>query len=193
MTQELATHFRRAWTRKENIALRFQNEPDWLALWQVREHVILRAITSAKDRGNSWRNFQVGAAAFLSSKDPELLRSLGKTPQIIYTGANWKLGSDQRNTCAEQEIVAQIRQQEHFFYPKEVLMLVIAGECLHEPDRESNIFTKTLHPCNHCRKLLSETPQITPSTLIVSVNLDNTKRRIWSFESLLKIHNGSLP
>lgn len=186
---ELPLQFRRAWTHNdESFIFLAREEPDWLALWQVREHLVDRALNAARERGTSYRNFKVGTAAFLTSERPELLRQLRRPTHIIFTGSNWKQGPEERNTCAEQEIVSQIRQLRHLHYPKEVLALVVAGDCLQEPDRVSGVNPNYLHPCSHCRKLLSAIPQVTENTLIISVNLENTKKRIWTFEEILKIH-----
>ncbi len=194
MTQKLAHILRQALACHSEVPPEeFFRQPDWLNLWQMREHLVDRAIDSATERGRSYRDFRVGAAAFVSSKDPSLLRSLGRPTQIIYTGANWKLGQDERNTCAEQEIVSQLRQQEHLFPSKEIMALVVAGEAQDEPDAESGVCTKTLHPCQHCRKLLLSVPQMKPSTLIITVNLTNTLQEIRTFREILKIHGLTFP
>ncbi len=189
MTQKLADTFRRALARQNELPpFSLLRDKDWSSLWQLREHLIERAIGAAMERGRSYRNFQVGAAAFVSSKQPDLLRSLNRPPQAIYTGANWKLGQDERNTCAEQEVVSQLRQQEHLFPSKEILALVIAGEPRDEPDAESGITTNTLPPCQHCRKLLMNLPQMKRGTLIIMVNLSNTTQEILTFQELLELH-----
>lgn len=194
MEHELADILRQAIACQDTIPPeKLFHHPDWLALWQMREHLVLRAIGSATERGRSYRDFRVGAAAFVSSTNSDLLRSLGRPPQTIYTGANWKLGQDERNTCAEQEIVSQLRQQEHLFPSKEILALIIAGEAQDEPDAESGIYTKTLHPCRHCRKLLMSVPQMKPETLVITVNLSNTVQEIQTFEEVLKVHGLSFP
>lgn len=189
MDRELADECLRALSRgDEHMPQAFHSDSDWYSLWQVREHLVDRAIAAAEHRGRSYRDFRVGAAAFLSSTQPELMKSLGRPPQHIYTGANWKLGSEERNTCAEQEIVSQIRQQHHIFPAREVLALVIAGQPLNEPDRESGLVTETLHPCNHCRKLLSSTPEVQPWTIVITVNICDGKREIRPFSDLLRLH-----
>lgn len=194
MNQKLAHTLRRALARQdETPPEKLFDQSDWLALWQMREHLVLRAIGSATERGRSYRDFRVGAAAFVSSKDPALLRSLGRPPQTIYTGANWKLGQDERNTCAEQEIVSQLRQQEHLFPSKEIMALVVAGEAQDEPDAESGVYTRTLHPCRHCRKLLMSVPQMKASTLIITVNLSNTIKEIQTFQEILRVHGLNFP
>ena len=171
----------------------FWEHSDWVALWQMREHLVHRALSAAASRANSYRHFHVGGAAFISSRDPQLLKSLGRPGQVILTGANWKNGPSERNTCAEQEIVAQIRQQDHLYFYKEVLALVIAGNSLNEPDRESGVNPAFLHPCNHCRNLLKATPHIQSHTLVVSVPLDNSKPEVLLFEDLLRIHGSTFP
>lgn len=189
VTQELANILRASWSQDLDVPPQeLWQESDWLALWQVREHLVVRALESAKNRAKSWRDFRVGASAFLSSKDPDLLKSLGRPAHHIFTGANNKKGEHLRNTCAEQQIVAQIGQQEHLFFPKEVLALVVAGDPLGEPDRESGLLTASLHPCNHCRRELRDILQISPTTLIVCVNLANTAREIFLFQELLELH-----
>jgi cytidine deaminase len=194
MTQRLAATLRRALARQDEIPPeQLFRHPDWLSLWQMREHIVLRAIAAATKRGRSWRNFQVGAAAFVSSSDPALLYSLGRTPRVIYTGSNWKIGEDERNTCAEQEIVAQLRQQEHHFPSREILALVVAGEPRVEPDAESGLITNMLPPCHHCRKLLMNTPQMKRSTLIIMVNLSNTVQEVFTFQEVLKMHGLTFP
>jgi cytidine deaminase len=194
MPDTLALTMRQALAcRSEELPEVFFHQPDWLAFWQLREHLVDRALNSATTRGRSYRDFRVGAAAFVSSKDPDLLRSLGRPPQAIYTGANWKLGQDERNTCAEQEIVSQLRQQEHLFPPKEILALVVAGEAQDEPDAESGVYTNTLHPCRHCRKLLLNVPEMNPSTLVITVNLTNTIQEVRTFQEILEVHGLTFP
>ena len=148
MTTALSQLFLRTLSADAIPPLPLMKSSNWNTLWQMREHLVLRAKTAAAKRGRSYRNFQVGAAALLSSTKPDLLRSLGRAKHIIYTGSNWKLGPEDRNTCAEQEIVAQVRQQRHMFPPYRILALVVAGEAQDEPDRESGVFTPTLHPCS---------------------------------------------
>jgi cytidine deaminase len=194
MTKILAQTMRRAWARYDSpLPEAFFGQPDWLALWQLREHLVLRAIGSAAERGRSYRDFCVGTAAFVTSTDPDLLRSLGRPAHALYTGANLKLGPEERNTCAEQEIVAQIRQQTHMFPPREILALVVAGEAQDEPDAESGVHTTTLHPCRHCRRLLMATPEMRPTTLIVTVNLSNTYQEVHTFQEILKVHGLAFP
>lgn len=160
----------------------------WSALWQLREHLVIRARTAAAKRGRSYRDFRVGAAALLSSARPEYLRSIGRTDHVIYTGANWKMGKDDRNTCAEQEIVAQVRQQEHLFPPRKIFALAIAGEAQDEPDRESGVFTPTLHPCSHCRRLLQQVSGMKPDTIIMTVSRSSDTMEVMTFAELLSIH-----
>ncbi len=167
--------------------LKLFKHPDWHALWQLREHLILRARDAAMKRGHSYRGFQVGAAAFLSSTKPTLLRELGRPKQVIYTGSNWKAGKDERNTCAEQEIVAQIRQQQHLFPARKILALVIAGERQDEPDAESGVLTATLHPCRHCRRLLQQVQEIKPDTVIITITSDDTLE-VQRFDELIRLH-----
>lgn len=166
---------------------------NWSALWQLREHLIIRARDAAQKRGRSYRDFRVGASALLSSTKPDTLRSIGRTPQIIYTGSNWKLGANERNTCAEQEIVAQIRQQHHLFPARKILALVIAGVPQDEPDAESGILTPTLHPCRHCRRLLLDTPEMKRDTIIITVHRSSDTMEIMTFEDLLALHGLEFP
>lgn len=166
----------------------FFRHPDWHALWQLREHLVLRAANAAALRGRSYRDFCVGGAAFVSSRKPDLLRSLGRTPQHIYTGANWKLGRDERNTCAEQEIVAQLRQNQHLFPARRILALAIYGRAQDEPDAESGVLTPTLHPCRHCRRLLREIPEMRPDTVIITASPDGPME-LMPFAELLRIHS----
>jgi cytidine deaminase len=170
--------------------LSFLRHPDWHALWQLREHLILRAERAATLRGRSYRDFRVGAAAFVTSRQPGRMRALGRTPQHIYTGANWKLGRDERNTCAEQEIVAQLRQNQHLFPARRILALAIYGHAQDEPDAESGIRTLTLHPCRHCRRLLQEIPEMRPDTIIITAAPDGTME-LTLFHEILRLHGGA--
>jgi cytidine deaminase len=170
------------------LPFKMSQHRDWHALWQLREHIVIRAREAAKERGRSYRDFRVGAAALLSSAKPELLRSIGRAGNTIYTGSNWKLGKQERNTCAEQEIVAQIRQQQYLFPARKILALVIAGEPQDEPDAESGLLTPTLHPCRHCRKLLAEVPEMKPDTVIITVGLTTDTMEIMLFRELLRLH-----
>jgi cytidine deaminase len=173
---------------EEYLPLRMTRNRDWHALWQLREHIVIRARDAARKRGRSYRDFQVGATAFLSSTKPKLLRSIGRASNAIYTGSNWKLGKEERNTCAEQEIVAQIRQQQHLFPARKVLALVIAGEPQNEPDAKSGLLTPTLHPCQHCRRLLAEVPEMKDDTVIITVSLTTDAMEIMSFRELIGLH-----
>lgn len=174
---------------QEYPPLEFAKDRDLNALWQLRHHIIDRAREAAIQRGRSYRSFCVGAAAFLTTTKPDLLRSMGKAVHTIYTGANLKMGRDERNTCAEQEIVAQIRQQEHIFPVRKILALVVAGEPQDEPDGESGIFTHTLHPCRHCRKLLSTTQEIQSDSIIITVRIEtDTPMEAMLFRELLELH-----
>lgn len=167
--------------------LDFLRNRNWSGLWQSREHLILRAERAARLRGRSYRDFRVGAAAYVTSRKPELLRSLGRTDCHIYTGANWKLGQDERNTCAEQEIVAQIRQNNHLFPAKSILALAIYGRAQDEPDAESGVVTPTLHPCRHCRRLLMNVSAMRPNTVIMTASPDGTSE-FMLFRELLRLH-----
>lgn len=187
MARSYAETFMRAIAHDEHPPLRFFQNRDWNGLWQLREHLVLRAANAAALRGRSYRDFRVGAAAYVTSRKPDLLRSLGRTPQHIYTGANWKLGKEERNTCAEQEIVAQLRQNQHLFPARRILALVIYGSPQDEPDAESGVRTPTLHPCRHCRRLLREIPAVRPDTIIISASPDGTTE-LMPFVELLRIH-----
>lgn len=187
MSTSFALLFMRAIALDERPPLRFLQNRDWSGLWQIREHLILRAANAALHRGRSYRDFRVGAAAYVTCRKPDLMRSLGRTPQHIYTGANWKLGPDERNTCAEQEIVAQIRQNQHFFPARRILALTVYGSPQNEPDAESGIWTPTLHPCRHCRRLLREIPEMRPDTVIITASPDGPME-LMSFAELLRIH-----
>ena len=187
MARSYAEMFMHAIAHDEHPSLQFFRNRDWSGLWQLREHLILRAEAAAQLRGRSYRDFRVGAAAFVTSRKPDLMRSLGRTPQHIYTGANWKLGRDERNTCAEQEIVAQLRQNQHLFPSRAVLALAVYGRAQDEPDAESGVVTPTLHPCRHCRRLLRETAGMRPNTVIITASPDGTTE-FMPFSELLHIH-----
>lgn len=187
MARSYAEIFMRAIAHDERPPLRFFQNRDWHALWQLREHLVLRALRAATLRGRSYRDFRVGAAAFVTSRKPDLMRALGRTPEHIYTGANWKLGKDERNTCAEQEIVAQLRQNQHLFPTRRILALAICGNAQDEPDAESGVRTPTLHPCRHCRRLLREIPEMRPDTIIITASPDGATE-IMPFAELLRIH-----
>ena len=161
----------------------------WNVLWQAREHLIIRARDAARKRGRSYRDFRVGASALLDSTRPDDLRLRGRSPHTVYTGSNWKLGKDERNTCAEQEIVAQIRQQQHMFPSRRMFALCIAGEAQDEPDAESGVQTATLHPCRHCRKLLASVPEVKSDTVIITASLRSETMELMTFAELLRIHN----
>lgn len=187
MSRSYAETFMRAIAHDEHPPLRFFQNRDWSGLWQLREHLVLRATGAATLRSRSYRDFRVGAAAFVTTQKPDLMRALGRTSQHIYTGANWKLGQDERNTCAEQEIVAQLRQNQHLFPARHILALAIYGSPQDEPDAESGVRTPTLHPCRHCRRLLREIPEIRPSTVIITASPDGTME-FMPFAELLRIH-----
>lgn len=145
--------------------------PEWRTLWQLRNHLVERARKAAQTTARSYRGFNVGAAMLVVHENPEFFALLGHSPYKIYTGANVKLGPDERNTCAEPEALAQVRQQERFFPVGKIIAIAIAGEPQDEPDRSSGIRTPTLHPCNHCRMLLHSTPKMRPDTIIITVRL----------------------
>jgi cytidine deaminase len=166
---------------------------DWSALWQSREHLVIRAQESATRHGHSYRGFHVGAAVLVSCAEPDRLRSMGRSPYMIYTGANWKRGRDKRNTCAEVEIYSQMRQQEHFFPIRKVLALVIAGEAQSEPDTGSGIITPTLHPCHHCRQLLMDIPAFRKDTVIITASPSTDTMEVMSFVQLLELHGLEYP
>lgn len=187
MARSYSETLMRAIALDEYPSLRFLRHRDWSGLWQLREHLVLRAADAAALRGRSYRDFRVGAAAFVTSRKPDLMRSLGRTPQHIYTGANWKLGKEERNTCAEQEIVAQLRQNQHLFPARRILALAIYGSSQNEPDAESSVRTPTLHPCRHCRRLLREIPEMRPDTIIITASPDGTTE-LMPFAELLRIH-----
>lgn len=190
MTQAYSSMFMRALAHgTEHPPLRMMLHRDWNILWQLREHLVDRARLAALERGRSYRNFRVGAAVLLNSVESWYLHSLGRTDYVIYTGSNWKLGREARNTCAEQQIVAQIIQQTHMFPPRRILALVVAGESQNEPDAESGHLTLTLHPCHHCRKLLTQTPQMRPDTVIITVSLTTNTMEVTTFRDLIAFHS----
>ena len=191
MTTPLATLFMNAFAQELDPPFAMLRSTNWSVAWQAREHLILRAKHAAEARGKSYRNFQVGAAALLSSTQPQQLKSRGQSPHVIYTGSNWKLGKDERNTCAEQEIVAQIRQQQHMFPSRRMLLLTIAGVAQDEPDAESGVRTPTLHPCRHCRKLLASVPEVRRDTVIITISQSTETMELMTFAELLRIHQTS--
>lgn len=190
MSRSYAETFMHAIAHDQYPPRRFLQNRDWSGLWQLREHLVLRAANAAMHRGRSYRDFRVGAAAFVTSRKPDLMRALGRTPQHIYTGANWKLGKEERNTCAEQEIVAQLRQNQHLFPTRRILTLAIYGSPQDEPDAESGVTTPTLHPCRHCRRLLREIPEMRPDTVIITASPDGTTE-LMPFAELLRIHGAT--
>lgn len=187
MLYSRAVRFMHAAAHDEHPSFDFFRNRNWSGLWQLREHLVLRAERAARLRGRSYRDFRVGAAAFVTSRKPEQLRARGLTDCHIYTGANWKLGQDERNTCAEQEIVAQIRQNDHLFPTKSILALAIYGRAQGEPDVESGVVTPTLHPCRHCRRLLMNVRAMRPDTVIMTASPDGASE-FMLFCELLRLH-----
>jgi cytidine deaminase len=140
----------------------------------------LLALKSAQNAYNdlaiSYRDFKVGAAA--AAFNPVANR------MDLVTGFNFKVDdTDLVNTHAEDIVIKKLERGGSYV----VALLVVVGDV--QPDQTSGLATATLHPCGKCRKMLSETPLISPDTIFMSATSDLGVVEVYDLDGLKNSHN----
>jgi len=132
--------------------------PDMIQL--IRPHVPLieMARKAARERGQHYNQFLVGAAGTFEMPD-------GSRQQFV--GGNYKPTPGTQKKCAE-----------HFMFEKakaagavRVVVIAVAGP--QKQDDESGVEGLTLHPCGVCRALMRQNRMVDDNTLIVTVQFSN--------------------
>ena len=122
--------------------------------------VVLLKARQARQHANSYRQFDVGAAAYAMQYDPSQFK--------IFTGANFKPSPESAyNIHAEQLAVERAHQLGY----QAVSMIGVVGET--QPDQQSGHEMNTLHPCGKCRTALGSSALLSrDNTLIATASPD---------------------
>lgn len=139
--------------------------------------VALMRASEARQRGESWRDYPVGAAA-ITLFDNHYER-------MIYHGANFKPRKTSGiNTHAEEEILTGSKGTVS-------VLAVVAETDYGDPDR---LQTPTTVPCDYrCTPLLDKSERIEPRTLILSATPDFTVVQYYDIRSLVDAQNCKYP
>lgn len=141
------------------------------------ESLIKAARAMAATEAQSYRNFKVGCA--MLARNPQTGR------YSIFLGANRKLSeNDPERTCAERDAFQKARRAGY----TEILVIAVAGDV--QPDDESGVTSKTLHPCGTCRRDFAELPG-GERILFVTVRRDGDVIESHTFGEIFKKHNGN--
>jgi cytidine deaminase len=136
----------------------------------------IRQAETASFQALSYRDFRVGAAATTFNSTT---RNLG-----LVTGFNVKPSEENTiNIHAEQMVIEKVRH--HGL--GQILALAVWGEP--QIDDANAQESPTLHPCALCREMISEAPEITPSTAILSSNPGFTKVELYGPGELENYHS----
>lgn len=129
-------------------------------------------------QAENYRDFRVGAA---------VLAYNGKDFKI-FGGANIMNGKGRPKVCAEQQAIKHAII--NGFY--EILAVCVVGKLQSDPDKESGKFTRTLHPCPDCRKLMVKGYRLSPDTLIYTRTFDEFgPRESYTLQDLIEFHTHS--
>ena len=159
---------RRVVGRKEQL-----RRINWLYLVEAAKRV--------RKTSNSYRNFQVGCAIWAFKT---LAYNAGGR-WAVFTGSNIKLTEDSRPVCAEQFAIGAAKSGGY----DKIIAMVVVGEP--QPDAESKLQSKTLHPCSECRKIFQATPEMTPETLILTITPDEQSYEQFLMAGLIALHQNA--
>jgi|GEM_PF-2680319 len=181
----LARHDRSGeFTSHQNIEL-FQHAEAIARLEAVKNiGRLLLAAEQARELADSWREFNVGGAAFVMYFDQQL----SSWRFEIAHGANAKPTHDDTiNVHAEHTLMTKATEG---CLPGEVVSIpfvCIIGDV--QADQQSGLDSATLHPCGLCREafLQPDTP-IGPQTMFLSATSDMQNFEWYSLSPLLAFH-----
>lgn len=136
--------------------------------------MLLHEAAEFRQRAASYRNFNVGAAAWCKGPGNWSSRVVGHNVKLDET--------DQVNIHAEDVLTAKIEDGQL----GKIAVLAVIGPT--QEDHASGKTTKTLHPCGRCRDRLGASPAMTPSTLIVTARPDFTAIEFASLAAIRALH-----
>lgn len=152
-------------------------EPDLEKVVETyHEYLLYRAWRASRTLARSYRGFHVGASVLAYSEH---------VGAVFYKdGGNWKTHERGHTVCAEPfAIHAAIAEGATY-----ILAIAISGKP--QPDPDSKLETRTLHPCGKCRSMLSAMPEIRPDTFVFTFPNDdeggNVETHTW--EEILSLH-----
>lgn len=107
---------------------------------QARSYLYGRAV-QARSKASSYRNFKVGTA-LLAFRSGYRHHHAWK----VFEGMNIKMAGDARSTCSEPIAIGATVLGEYDL----IIGMIVVGQ----PREEDVGVTKTLHPCQECRRLM---------------------------------------
>ena len=132
-------------------------------LSQSAEHGVLRAL-KASNLSDSYRPFPVGVSMLGHELTDPYIRGFRPGEKFKwFQGANRKLSKVSRKICGENIALGALIQAQY----TKVLLVVVVGPV--QPDNESGLLSRTLHPCGLCRDELSAVDEITDRTIFITV------------------------
>lgn len=140
-------------------------------------HLIARA-QEARENASSYRNFRVGCAVWAFKTDA--IRAGERW--AVFTGSNFKAGKDARPVCAEQFTLGAAKSAGY----DTIIAMVVIGEP--QPDAESGVRSKTLHPCGECRRMFQLMPEVNPDTLLLTLTPDEQTQEHFLIGELIALH-----
>lgn len=149
-------------------------DPFYMAYQMIPMFIDL-ARKAAADRAISWRNFRVGAAVFaFDGKD-------GRAG--FFFGANYKPRQDSTDLyCAEPDAIGKAVDRGFEIIPA----LAVVGPAT--PGEVNEHESPTLHPCDKCRNMLSDSPLISEEHTVVVTANDQGDIELMSVSGLLALH-----
>ncbi len=148
------------------------------AYGRYREELIRQARWVAQ-RAYSYRGFNVGCA--LLAWRPKGISPTEKYK--VFTAANVKPLQHIPKQCAETTAACYARSNGY----TKVIAIVVVGEP--QQDADSGVSSITLHPCAHCRTLLSSLPEVASDTIILTVHNHSGEVEEQTLREILTIHH----
>ncbi len=145
---------------------------------------LLGEAEKSREYARSYRDFRVGAAAFvLYWKD-------GIERQAYIHGANIKpTRSNEVNVHAEHILMRNIERYQQPGEQIDVPILAVVGD--YQPDQQSGIETRTLHPCGICRTdFASFTEPSFDDTIFITAQPTLQTFEWFDLTTLDQLHNG---
>jgi cytidine deaminase len=147
------------------------------SVYQQIPRFIDLARRAAEEHGVSYRDFKVGASAYVVSAD-------GSQGAYLF-GANNTPFEGARRDCAEMDILEKAKAYDH------IVALAIYGPS--DDPTVNALPTNTLHPCSTCRQLLETSPQVDDETLMITSNPDGAIELMFVKDLIQQLHNGYNP
>jgi cytidine deaminase len=131
---------------------------------------------AADERAVSYRDFRVGASAYVVSAD-------GSQGAYLFGANNTPFKGAERD-CAEMDILNKAKAYDR------IVALAIYGPS--DDPTVNALPTNTLHPCSSCRQLLDTSPQVDDETLMITSNPGGIIELMF-VKDLIQLHNGYNP